>query len=151
VECRTGGANGEHTIVFTFSNPVVSGSATVTSGTGTMPAAPVFAGNTMTIALTGVTNAQTTTITVSNVTDSFAQVLPDAAVTVGFLLGDVNGNLSVTTSDLGQTKAQSGLPLDATNFRADVNANGAITASDIGQVKAQSGTFIPVPPQVDSR
>jgi hypothetical protein len=151
VECRTGGANGEHTIVFTFSNPIVSGSATVTSGTGTIPASPVFSGNTMTVALTGVTNAQMTTITVSNVTDSFAQVLPDTSVTAGFLLGDVNGNLSVNTSDLGLAKAQSGLPLDATNFRADVNANGAITASDIGQVKAQSGTFIPVLPPAASR
>jgi hypothetical protein len=145
VECRTGGTNGEHTIVFTFSNPVVSGNATVTSGTGSIPAAPVFSGNTMTVTLTGVTNAQMTTITLSNVTDSFAQVLPDTAVTIGFLLGDVNGNLTVNASDLGQVKAQSGLPVDATNFRADVNANGAITASDIGQVKAQSGTFIPVP------
>jgi hypothetical protein len=87
----------------------------------------------------------------SNVTDSFSQILPDAAVTAGFLLGDVNGNLSVTASDVGQAKAQSGLPLDATSFRSDVNANGAITASDIGQVKAQSGTFIPVPPAADTR
>jgi hypothetical protein len=149
VECRTGGTNGEHTIVFTFSNPVVSGNATVTSGTGTIPAAPVFSGNTMTVALTGVTNAQMTTITLSNVTDSFAQVLPNTTVTAAFLLGDVNGNLSVNATDIGQTKVQSGLPVDATNFRTDVNANGAITASDIGQVKAQSGTFIPVPPAAD--
>jgi hypothetical protein len=151
VESRTGGANGEHTIIFTFSNPIVSGTATVTSGTGSIPAAPVFSGNTMTVVLTGVTNAQTTTITLSNVTDSFAQVLPDTSVTVAFLLGDVNANLSVTASDLGQTKAQSGLPLDATTFRADVNANGAITASDIGQVKAQSGTFVPPAPTTEAR
>jgi hypothetical protein len=105
----------------------------------------------MTVTLSGVTNAQMTTITVSNVTDSFAQVLPDTSVTVGFLLGDVNGNLTVNATDIGQTKVQSGLPVDGTNFRTDVNANGAITASDIGQVKAQSGTFIPVPPQAESR
>jgi hypothetical protein len=32
VECRTGGANRDHTLVFTFNTDVVSGSANVTSG-----------------------------------------------------------------------------------------------------------------------
>ena len=35
IENRSGGANNEHTLVFTFSNNVVSGSANVTSGAGT--------------------------------------------------------------------------------------------------------------------
>ena len=59
------------------------------------------------------------------------------------LLGDTDGNGAVTSSDIGQTKAQSGQPMSAANFRGDVNANGAITSSDIGQVKAQSGTQLP--------
>ncbi|CAN5235485.1 hypothetical protein BH20VER2_BH20VER2_10350 [soil metagenome] len=143
VECRTGGAGGDHLLVFTFSNPVVSGTATVTGGTGNIASTPVLNGNTMAVALTGVANAQTVTVTLSGVTDSFSQVLPDNAVTVAFLLGDVNGNLSVNAADIGLTKSQSGVAVDAGNFRADVNVNGAINAADVGQVKAQSGTFVP--------
>src|SRR5205814_1989532 len=38
IECRTGGANNNHTLVFTFANPLVSvASADVTSGSGSVP------------------------------------------------------------------------------------------------------------------
>src|SRR3984893_9797183 len=36
IECRSGGAGGNHTFVFTFTNNVVSGNAAVTSGVGTV-------------------------------------------------------------------------------------------------------------------
>ena len=62
---------------------------------------------------------------------------------MAILVGDTNGNGSVTASDIGQTKAQSGQPTTAANFRTDVNANGSITASDIGLVKSMSGTALP--------
>ena len=144
VEPRTGGASAAHAIVFTFSNPITSGEATVTSGTGTVAGAPVITDNTMTVVLNGVANAQTTTITLSNVTDSFAQVLPDTAVAAGFLLGDVNGSRSVSATDIGQVKSQSGQAVSASNFRADVTASGgSINASDIGLVKSASGTTLP--------
>ncbi len=143
VESRTGGSNGEHTIVFTFSNPVVGGNATVTSGSGSIPAAPLFMNNTMTVVLSGVANEQRSTITLTNVTDSFGQVLPNSAVIAGFLLGDVNGSGRVTSTDLGPTKLQSGQAVNAENFPADINVSGVITASDVGQVKLQSGTMLP--------
>src|SRR5207247_990873 len=50
VECR--GGDGNHTLVFTFNNNVVSGSASVTAGTGSVLGAPVFSGTTMTLNLT---------------------------------------------------------------------------------------------------
>jgi hypothetical protein len=59
------------------------------------------------------------------------------------LIGDVNGNGAVNTTDIGQVKAVSGEPVSFANFRADVNPNGSINATDIGQVKAQSGTMLP--------
>ena len=93
--------------------------------------------------LTGVTNAQRLTVTLNGVTDTQGFQTPLLAITAGFLLGDTTGNGSVTASDIGQAKGQSGQPVSAANFRNDVNANGAITASDIGQVKAQSGTQLP--------
>jgi uncharacterized delta-60 repeat protein len=54
VECRS--STGHHTLVFTFSTDVVSGSASVTSGIGNVSGNPIFADNTMTVNLTGVTD-----------------------------------------------------------------------------------------------
>jgi dockerin type I repeat protein len=141
VECRSSG--GDHAFVITFSNPVVSGDASVTSGSGNVAGSPTFSGNTMTVNLTGVTDVQQITVTLSNVTDSFAQVLPDTPVSANMLIGDTNGNKTVNASDVAQTKGQSGLPVTAANFRTDVNASGTITASDIAQAKANAGHTLP--------
>ena len=143
VECRTGGAGGNHTIVVTFTNTVVSGTAMVTSGVGNVSGTPIFSGNTMTIDLTGVANAQTITLTLSNVTDEFSQTLPDTAIAAAFLLGDTNGNRSVNATDVSQTKAQIGQPVLSSNFRTDVNANGTINAADTAIVKANAGNSVP--------
>ena len=144
VECRSGGAGGNHTLVLTFTNNVVSGSVSL-AGTGSISGTPVFAGNTMTVNLTGVSNAQLITLTLSGVTDSFAQVLPDFAVNMRVLAGDVNGNGSVTATDISQTKSQSGTQVTNANFRADVVVSGSINGSDISLVKAFSGTSLPKP------
>ena len=141
VECRS--SSGDHTFVVTFSNPVVSGNASVTSGSGNVAGSPTFSGNTMTVNLTGVADVQQITVTLSNVTDSFAQVLPDTPVSANMLIGDTNGNKTVNASDVAQAKGQSGLPVTAANFRSDVNASGAISAADIAQVKANAGHTVP--------
>ena len=67
----------------------------------------------------------------------------DIAVPMGVLAGDTNGSGGVTSSDIGQTKSQSGQAATVTNFRTDVNVSGSITASDIGLVKSRSGTALP--------
>jgi uncharacterized delta-60 repeat protein len=141
VECRSTG--GAHTLVFTFSNDVVSGNAAVTSGIGSVSGSPTFVGNTMTVNLTGVTDVQKITVTLSNVTDSFAQVLPDTPISVNMLIGDTTGNKTVNAGDVAQTKGQSGQPEGAGNFRNDVNASGSINAGDVAQVKANSGHSLP--------
>jgi hypothetical protein len=137
VEDRSSGGN--YSIVLTFTNgPITSGTAMVTAGTGTA-GAPTFSGNTMTVPLTGVANAQTLTLTVNNVNG----LLPSASVSIGFLIGDTGGNGSVNAADIGQTKAQSGNAVTSSNFREDVNHDGTINASDVGLVKSRSGTSIP--------
>lgn len=143
IECRTGGANGNHTLVFTFSNNITSGSASVTSGTGSVAGNPTFNANTMTVNLTGVTNQQTLTVTLSNVTDSFGQVLPDIPLSVSFLLGDSNGNRAVNATDVALTKSRLGQPINQTNARSDVNADGAMNASDVSLIKLKIGTGLP--------
>ncbi len=141
VECRNGG--GDYTIVIAFNNTILSGNASVTSGTGSVAGSPVFNGNTMTVELTGVADVQKLTVTLSGVTDSSAQVLPDTAVSVNMLIGDTNGNKTVNASDIAQAKGQSGSSVTAANFRADVNVSGTITASDVAQLKANAGHTVP--------
>ena len=140
VECRS--SAGFHTLVFTFTNDVVSGAAAVTSGTG-LAGSPTFAGQSMTVNLSGVADVQKITVTLSNVTDNFAQVLPNTAVSVNMLVGDTTGNKAVNSSDVSQTKLQSGIVVSQTNCRQDVTANGVINSSDVSLVKLRSGSGLP--------
>jgi hypothetical protein len=89
----------------------------------------------MMVQLTGVNNAQTVAVTLSNVTDDIAKVLPNSVVTINFLLGDTTGNKSVNASDIAQTKAKSGALVDFYVFRNDITANGSINSSDVSLVK----------------
>jgi hypothetical protein len=141
VECRSSGGN--HTLVLTFNNYLVSGSASVTTGTGTVSGAPAFSGKTATVDLIGVSDMQKLVVTLDNVTDRFSQVLPDTPITVNMLIGDTTGNKSVTASDISQTKLRSGSATTASNFREDVTINGTISASDISTVKLHSGEGLP--------
>jgi len=141
VECRTGAAG--HTLIFTFNNNVVSGSASVTSGIGSVSGSATFSGTKMTVSLIGVTDVQMLGVTLSGVTDNFSQVLANTTVNTNFLLGDSTGNKSVNASDVVEIKSQSGAAVTAANFRTDLNANGAISASDVSQAKATSGNSIP--------
>ena len=143
VECRSGGATNDYTLVFTFSNNLASGNASVTSGTGNVAGTPAISGNTMTVNLTGVANAQTLSVTLNGLKDQFLQDLPDTAVNMSVLIGDVTDNESVNASDVSATKVQSGAPVSNANFRSDVNANGAINASDVSAVKSHSGEGLP--------
>ncbi len=136
VECRSSG--GGHTLVFTFTNNVVSGNASVTAGTGSISGSPSFSGNTMTVNLSGVADVQQISVTLSGVTDSFGQVLPNTAVSMNVLAGDVNGSKSVNGTDVGQAKAQSGAAVTSANFRLDVVPSGTINGTDIGLVKSRS-------------
>jgi hypothetical protein len=141
VECRSSGGN--HTLRFPFSNNVVSGNASVTTGTGTVTGSPTFAGKNMTVNLTGVADVQKIIVTLSNVTDNSAQVLPDTDISVNMLIGDTTGNKTVNASDVAQTKGQSGQAVTSANFRQDVSASGAINASDVALVKSRSGSGVP--------
>lgn len=143
VECRNGGGN--HTLVFTFDNNVISGSATVTGGTGSVSGSPTFSGNTMTVNLTGVTDVQKITVKLQGVTDTSvpAQTLADTSVSVNMLIGDTNGNKAVNSTDIAQTKAQIGTLVTGANFREDVNVDGTFSASDVGFVKSRVGSSVP--------
>lgn len=135
--------SGSHTLVFTFSGEVVSGSASVTAGLGSVMGNPVFAGNTMTVSLAGVSDVQTLTVTLSDVTSSATQVLPAIPVNMNLLAGDVTADKTVNRSDLNLTKDQLGLPVTSANFREDVDVSGEISSNDVRLVKTNLGHSLP--------
>jgi hypothetical protein len=143
IECRSGGATNDYQMIINFMNPVTVGSASVTFGTGSVSSFSV-SGPQVTVNLTGVTNVQRITVTLFDVNDGTH--MANIPVSMGVLVGDVNGNRTVNASDVGLTKAQVGQPVTGSNFREDVNADGSINVADVAQVKANVGTALPPPP-----
>ena len=139
IECRGGGVGNNYQMVLTFAAPAHFSSASVTSGTGSVSDISGSGTTTITVNLTGVTNAQRITVTLPLPSDGG----PDVMVQMGVLVGDTNGSGAVNASDIGQTKTTTGQAIDASNFRADVDANGSINATDIALVKSKSGTGLP--------
>ena len=62
---------------------------------------------------------------------------------MGVLIGDTSANGAVNSSDISQSKSQSGQAVTAANFRQDVTVSGSINSSDISLVKSKSGTALP--------
>jgi hypothetical protein len=130
-------------IVIAFTTDVVSGSATVSSGIGSVLGPPTFSGTTMTVHLTGVADVQQITVTLSNVSDSSGQVLPPIAVSMKMLIGDVNADRVVNSGDALQTRSRAGQGTDNANFRWDLNADGVINSGDTLVVRSRSGNSVP--------
>jgi Dockerin type I domain len=140
VECRSGGATNDYQMIINFANSVTVGSASVTSGTGSVSSFSV-SGSQVTVNLTGVTNVQRITVTLINVNDGTH--MGNVPISMGVLVGDVNGNAAVNASDVSLTKSQVGNPVTSSNFREDVNANGTISSTDVALVKSDVGTALP--------
>ncbi len=133
VECRSGGANGEHDVVFKFAAPFTQ---SATANWGGNPATVSTSGSEVTVHCSGVANGQMIPVTLNSLAGNFT-------VPMGVLLGDTNGNGVVNSSDVGQTKLQSGQAATQSNFREDVTVNGTINSSDVSIVKLNSGTALP--------
>ncbi|MEP7015190.1 MAG: dockerin type I domain-containing protein, partial [Verrucomicrobiota bacterium] len=153
IECRTAGGTQDYTMVVTFAgNVTVTGSpqAQVTSGTGCVGSAGtctgniMVSGNTVTIPLTNIANAQTINVRINGVNSAgTAAPATDFTIPMSILIGDTSANGTVNATDVVQTKGRLGQAVDATNFRSDVNANGALNATDAAIVKQNSGTSLP--------
>ena len=93
--------------------------------------------------LTGVSNAQTITVSLTNVTDSLGNNSSAITASMGVLLGDSNGDGFVNSGDALQTRSRSGQTTSVTNFRSDVNADGFVNSGDTTIVRSRSGTALP--------
>jgi hypothetical protein len=145
IECRGRGANGDYTLIFTFANSLTSvGSASVSSGTGSISNRAIGAdAHQYVVDLTGVANAQTITLSLTNVTDSVGNFSSGIVGSMGVLIGDVNANGVVSNTDVAAIKVQVAAPVTSSNFRTDVNANGVISNTDVSGAKSQVGTSLP--------
>ncbi len=151
IECRTGGATNDYTLVVTFGSTVsVAGSpqASVTDGMATIGSGGVsngglvtVSGSTVTVPLTNVDNAQTINVTLSGVTSG--TISRDLVIPMSVLIGDTNGNGVVNSGDVLQTRTRAGQAADSSNFRSDVNTDGNINAGDALAVRSRSGTSLP--------
>ncbi len=141
VECRL--SNGSHTLVFTFSNVIVSGAASITAGVGQVSGAPTFSGKTMTVNLSDVPDVQRIVVTLQKVTDRYSQVLPPTSFAINLLAGDVNGDRFVNAGDAVVTRNGAGAASNATNFRSDVNADGVVNSGDTAVVRSRAGAGLP--------
>jgi hypothetical protein len=141
VECRSGGATNDYQMIINFASSVTVESASVTSGTGSVSSFSGSGTSQITVSLTGVTNVQRITVTLHNVNNGTST--GDVPVSMGVLVGDVNGNAVVNASDVSLAKSQVGQPVSGSNFREDVNANGTISATDVAIVKSEVGTALP--------
>jgi RHS repeat-associated protein len=130
------------TIVFTFDKAVTGANAAVTEGVGTA-GTPTISGNAVSVALTGVTNAQWVTVTLTDVASADGGSGGAAAVRIGFLVGDVSQNRVVTVSDLAQVNAQIAQVVGGGNFLRDVNASGTLTVADKGIANTQITKALP--------
>jgi hypothetical protein len=138
IECRTGPT---YTMVVTFSTSVTVASAAVTCGTGSVGSISGSGSPTITVNLTGVTDVQRITVTLSNVSDGTNS--GDIPISMGVLAGDTTANGVVNAGDVSQTKSQVGQTVTSSNFREDVNANGTISGADVALVKSEVGHSLP--------
>jgi hypothetical protein len=106
VECRAAGTNGAYQLIATFANPTTLEGVTVTSRDGLATATQTVTSGVVTINLSGVANAQTLGVTLRGVSEG--PNLGDVAIPFRVLVGDTTNNGSVTASDIGQVKGQSG-------------------------------------------
>jgi Dockerin type I domain len=145
IEDRRGGRQGNYTISFGFNHNLTNVAGAATS-CGTI-ASSAIEGNDPTHWIVRVRaaecNAQDLTITLTTITDDQSNTLPSASVTMGLLLGDVDGDGVVTKTDFSLTKADNGQTTDGTNFREDVNVSGMIDRNDANIVRQQVGTSLP--------
>jgi hypothetical protein len=145
-EPRNAGASG-HQIVFKFNNPITAAGTATTVATdrfgvaiASPGAVPTFTvgSDEVIVTLSGVVDMSRVTITLAGVNTTG----PNAVVSLGFLIADMNNNRAVNSGDVVGAAVRSGIPLDQTNFRFDFNLNGLINSGDIVGAAVRSGNGI---------
>ena len=132
------------TVVMTFDKAVASATTSVTEGAAT-PTLTTFGGNDVVVSLSGVSDQQYVTVSLTSVTGVDGSTGGTGTVRIGFLRGDVNQSRVVSVADLGLVNAQLAQPVTAVNFLKDVNVTGTLTVADKGITNANLTKALPAP------
>jgi hypothetical protein len=130
-----------HQITFAFNAPIDSIGA-VTGADESSAALPLtFAksGAELTLILPPLGNGKRATLAVAEING----IALNAAATVGFLIGDINGSRTVNAGDISAIKAIANRPYDVRNCLRDLNLSGQVDNGDLGVVKLRSGQTMP--------
>jgi hypothetical protein len=154
VECRSGGAQSNYTMIFGFDNTLNSvGGATASATAPGGGSQPVTVSSSMIganahqyiVNLTGVPNGQYVTVTLNSVVDS-ANNSGNVSATMGVLLGDVNASGRVDSTDVFAVRQQTLQNASSTNFRDDINESGRVDSADVFTARQQTLTSLPSTP-----
>lgn len=129
---------GPQMVVFTFDKPILRASAAVLAGTATIAGAEIL-GNEVVVSLSQVADLQWLTVGLLDLQAEDGGLLASAAVTVGCLPGDANGDRLTSTLDVGLVRVLAGSYADPGCFRRDINADGLISTLDVGLVRCRAG------------
>ncbi|MBL8521429.1 MAG: hypothetical protein JNK75_12240 [Betaproteobacteria bacterium] len=135
-----------HRVVFQYDAPITSvAGATVVNSVGTAvgSATAAFAGNEVTVTVTGIADASLVSVTVNGVNGAVSNT-----VNVGFLIADFDATRSVNGTDVGAAKSRSGASASSLNGRYDIGMSGRISAVDIAIAKVRTGRALPTAGQV---
>ena len=146
IECRTVDVSGDYWLIFTFSNTLMSvDSARVTNGIGSVASKNIDSNDAHNyiVNLTGVSNAQYVTVTLTNVTDSAGNFSPSIVAQMGVLIGDVDASGLVDGNDVSAVQSQTRQSVNGTNFRYDVNTSGVIDGNDVSMTQGHTRTSLP--------
>ena len=146
IECRSGGTNGDYTMIFSFANTLTTVSAaTVASGTGQAYDSAIDSSDAHNyiVNLTGVANAQIINVRLANVADSVGNFSSAVDVPMGVLLGDVNASARVDSGDVSLVRQQTLQDVTTLNFREDINASGRIDSGAVSIARQQALTSLP--------
>lgn len=135
VEPRGIGAG--HLLVFQFNGTITSLGTPAVAPIGSVSA--VKSNNEVLVTLTSVPDNRRVTVSLAGANG----LLSLYSTSLGFLVGDVNGNRAVNASDISAVKARMGPLITNANFKFDLNASGDITNTDVSAVKARSGLVLP--------
>jgi hypothetical protein len=143
IECRSGLTR--YSTVFIF-NEEVTGADSAASSCGTVSSITVDPANAhnLLVSFNGATcNAQTVTVTLTNVHDTLGNTLASAAASMGILIGDVIGDGKVRNKDIENVRSLLGQQANSSNFRDDVTLDGRINNQDLQTERSHRGEFLP--------
>ena len=145
IECRSGGSNGDYTIVFTFDRAVTQvDAAAITRGGGSVASRTVGPdANQYTVNISGITTPREVDVTLTGVHVAAGPALAGVGATMGVLFGDVNSSRIVDGNDVATVQAATRQRANSANFRRDVNLTGLIDGNDVSAVQGRTRTRLP--------